>query len=82
MSLTKVSYSMLNGGPYNVLDFGADPTGSTDNSAVFQAAIDAIVATGIPSVLKLPILPKINIKINMVNKGCIKYHNGPSNVCL
>jgi hypothetical protein len=54
MSLTKVSYSMLNGGPYNVLDFGADPTGSTDNSLVFQAAIDAIVATGIPSVLKVP----------------------------
>ena len=45
---------MLSGGPYNVLDFGADPTGTNDNSTVFQAAIDAIVATGIPSVLKVP----------------------------
>lgn len=54
MALTKVSYSMLNGGPYNVLDFGADPTGATNNASVFQAAIDAIVATGIPAVLKVP----------------------------
>jgi hypothetical protein len=35
--LTKVSYSMIQGAPYNVLDYGADPTGATDSTAAFQA---------------------------------------------
>lgn len=38
MSLTKVSYSMINGAFANVLDYGADATGSTDSSAAFAAA--------------------------------------------
>lgn len=40
MSLTKVSYSMIQGEYLSVLDFGADPTATTDSSAAFQAAID------------------------------------------
>ena len=43
MSLTKVSYAMINGAPVNVLDFGADPTGTTDSYAAIQAAISAEV---------------------------------------
>jgi hypothetical protein len=39
MSLTKVSYSMIQGECANVLDFGADPTGATDSTAAFNAAI-------------------------------------------
>lgn len=42
MSLTKATYSMINGAPANVLDYGADPTGVADSSAAFAAA----VATG------------------------------------
>lgn len=42
MSLTKVTYSMIDGAVANVLDFGADATGTTDSSAAFAAA----VATG------------------------------------
>lgn len=42
MSLTKVTYSMINGDVANVLDFGADSTGATDSSTAFQSA----VATG------------------------------------
>lgn len=38
MSLTKVSYSMIDGAPLNVVDFGADPTGTLDSSAAFVAA--------------------------------------------
>ena len=38
MSLTKVSYSMITGSPVNVLDFGADPTGSTDSTTAFTNA--------------------------------------------
>jgi len=46
MSLTKVSYSMIQGAPVNVLDFGAVADGSisagtgTDNSPFFQAALN------------------------------------------
>lgn len=41
MSLTKVSYSMVNGAPANVLDFGADPTGVADSTAAINAALAA-----------------------------------------
>lgn len=39
MSLTKATYSMISGAPVNVLDFGADPTGTNDSLAAFEAAI-------------------------------------------
>lgn len=38
----------------SVLDFGADPTGNTDSTSAIQAAINSIVATGIPSTLLFP----------------------------
>ena len=38
MSLTKVSYSMIDGAPVNVLDFGADPTGTNDSTSAMAAA--------------------------------------------
>lgn len=41
MALTKVSYSMINGESVNVLDYGADNTGSTGASTAIQAAINA-----------------------------------------
>jgi hypothetical protein len=41
MSLTKVSYSMIDGTPINVLDYGADPTGADDSYAAFVAALAA-----------------------------------------
>ena len=40
MSLTKVSYSMITGALVNVLDYGADPTGTADSKSAIQAAID------------------------------------------
>jgi Pectate lyase superfamily protein len=46
MSLTKVSYSMINGAQANVLDFGADSTGVADSTAAFQAAIDSLTNGG------------------------------------
>jgi len=45
MSLTKATYSMINGACVNVLDYGADSTGSTDSRAAIQAAIDAAMPT-------------------------------------
>lgn len=39
MSLTKATYSMIDGAPVSVLDFGADPTGAADSAAAIQAAM-------------------------------------------
>lgn len=48
MALTKVSYSMINGAPANILDFGAVGDGSTDNSAAITAALAASDVVFIP----------------------------------
>ena len=45
MSLTKATYSMVTGAPYNVLDYGADPTGNTDSTSAIQTAINAAGVT-------------------------------------
>jgi hypothetical protein len=57
MALTKVSYSMIDGAPFNVLDYGADPTGVSDSAAAIQAAINAAavaVAGSTGAVVYLP----------------------------
>jgi hypothetical protein len=76
MSLTKASYSMINGAFANVLDFGADSTGATDSTSAFQAAIDSLPVNGgtifIPTgtflidALSFPNNPKI---VNVVGSG-------------
>ena len=46
MPLTKATFSMINGAPVNVLDFGADPTGVTDSTAAFNLATLATTVHG------------------------------------
>lgn len=50
MALTKVTYSMIDGAPVNVLDFGADNTGSTDSTTAINAAIQYAKTNGIQSI--------------------------------
>jgi hypothetical protein len=46
MALTKVSYAMIEGAAFNVLDFGAIGDGTTDDTVAIQAAAAALQANG------------------------------------
>lgn len=47
MSLTKATYSMIDGAVTNALDFGADPTGVSDSATAIQNAINSIPSGGV-----------------------------------
>lgn len=73
MSLTKVTYSMIDGAVFNVLDYGAAGDGVTDDTAAIQAAINAaytqeggtvwIPNTGSDYIVTAPIQLKPYVKI-------------------
>lgn len=80
MSLTKVSYSMINGAVYNVLDFGADNTAVTECSAQINAAITAALDSGFGGVVYFPagtyriestiVVPQsVNVAVYLVGDG-------------
>lgn len=66
MSLTKVSYSMINGAPVNVVDYGAVSDGVTDSTAAIQAAITASAGGVIDGNNLLYVVTTLNIPSNTV----------------
>lgn len=72
MTLTKVSYSMIEGNIVNVLDFGADPTGINDSTSSLQTAINASVGqvVFVPSgTYKLTSVLQIIPGVSLVGEG-------------
>ena len=64
MSLTKATYSMIDGAPVNIKDFGAACDGVTNDTAAVQAAIDFCAANGWPTMVvpgKTYITESVNI---------------------
>lgn len=49
MALTKATNSMIEGSAFNVLDFGADPTGGTSSVAAFNSAVSNGGTVYVPS---------------------------------
>ena len=75
MSLTKATYSMIRGAPVNVLDYGADATGSTDSTAAIQLAITAGRKVIFPTGATFLVANGTNISIPantklVIEKGC------------
>jgi len=71
MSLTKVSYSMIEGEIVNVLDFGAVGDGVANDTAAIQAAVDSLTPGG--GTVYLP------NGTYLVDTIVFPYDNGPNN---
>lgn len=73
MSLTKATFSMVNGSPANLLDYGADPTGTTDSTSAIQAAIDSGA-----SAIYAPKGEYLCGQINFSQKRGLKFYGDPN----
>lgn len=77
MSLTKIPNAMIQDANISVLDYGADPTGTSDSTAAIQAAFNALVATGVSGALYFPKgtykCGQILLGNNSVSKGAVRY---------
>lgn len=65
MSLTKVSFSMIDGSVVNVFDYGAVGDGVTDDTAAFNAAIATGKAVFVPYTEDGYLVSNINVVSNM-----------------
>lgn len=65
MSLTKVSYSMINGASVNVKDFGAVGDGVTDDSAAVQAAVNYCLTFDPPAILSVSGMCRLDNPVNI-----------------
>lgn len=80
MALTKVSYSMIDGAPFNVYDYGAVGDGIADDSDAIQEAIDAAAVAVAGSTGAVVYFPTgtylINKTINLPNRVGLQGANG------
>jgi polygalacturonase len=67
MSLTKVSYAMVNGAVFNVLDYGAVGDNINNDTTAIQAAIDAADTNG-GGVVYLPADRTFRVTASLINK--------------
>jgi len=75
MALTKATYSMIDGAPVNVLDYGADDTGLTDSAAAFNLAFAASTTVYVPRGTYL-----VNSQINVPSSGTLFGENKTNTV--
>lgn len=76
MSVTKVSYSMINGAPLNVLDFGADSSGVSDSSLAIQSAVDALPSSG--GLIVFPTGTYLFKDVDIIDKESVSFDFGDS----
>jgi len=69
MSLTKASFSMINGAVANVLDYGAVGDGVTDDTAAFNLAIATGKKVFVPKTAIGYVVNNIDVVTNMVIEG-------------
>ena len=69
MSLTKVSYSMIQGEVANVLDYGAKGDGTTDDTAAFNLAIATGKRVYVPLTTNGYVVKDIGVVTNMIIEG-------------
>lgn len=50
MSITKATFSLIKGAVFNVLDYGADPTGTDDSTQAIQNCINETARTGLTTI--------------------------------
>lgn len=80
MALTKATYAMVSSAPFSVLDYGADPTGATDSTAAFNAALTAAVAAGGGSVYAPRGTYLINGRVDINGSNLRIYGDGEATV--
>ena len=67
MALTKVTYSMIQGAVFNVLDFGAVGDNVNDDTTAIQNAIDTAFTAG-GGVVYLPADKTFKVTASLLNK--------------
>lgn len=77
MSLTKATYSMIDGAPISTLDFGVVGDGVADDTAAFNSARAAAVTAGCPLVIYGT--PKITAPITVTQKEHWVFDGGIGN---
>lgn len=85
MALTKATFSMIDGAPVNVLDFGAVGNGVADDTAAIQAALDSAPPEGLKLYFPAgtykttaPLIPKVVVPAPTFSYNLTVMGDGPN----